>query len=154
MDARAELEKRRSYAEARADNLALLAEVRSAMSGAAPNLKWVKPEPEVDGESSCVEPQFANVAGASHATFDSGGAEGGISDADWPKAWAAVQQVAGQRGFGDPKVVIDKPGQHVVSLYDKDGAELSINSEVNTAVSIYGACHLKDPSVDSSSASP
>jgi len=68
---------------------------------------------------------------------------GGISDADWPKAWAAIQETAAKRRFGDPLVLVDKAGQHVVSLYDADGTELSVNSEVNTAMSIYGACHLK-----------
>lgn len=143
VDAQAQLEERRSFDVAKADNLALLSELRTALSGAVPTLAWIKTEPEVDGESGCSEPEFADVSGASHATFDSGGAMGGISDADWPKAWAAVQEVAAKRGFGDPKILVDKAGQHVVSLYDADGTELSINSEVNTAMSIYGACHLK-----------
>lgn len=143
MDGRAELEKRRTYAEARSDSLGLLAELRTTLSGVTPELEWLTPEPEVDGESGCVEPQFADISGASHATFDSGGAKGGIGDDVWPTAWAAVQEVAGQHGFGSPKVLIDEPGHHVASLYDADGAELSINSKVNTALSIYGACHLK-----------
>lgn len=143
VDAHAQLEGRRSFEVAKADNLALLAELRTALSGAVPTLAWITTDPEVDGESGCSEPEFADVSGASHATFDSGGAMGGISDADWPKAWATVQAVAAKRGFGDPKVLVDKSGQHVVSLYDDDGTELSINSEVNTAMSIYGACHLK-----------
>ncbi|WP_169743061.1 LppA family lipoprotein [Knoellia subterranea] len=70
------------------------------------------------------------------------GAKGPIVDADWPKAWKAVQDVAGKRGFGDPHLVVDKPGHHVASLYDADGAELSIGTKVNTVLSIDGACHL------------
>lgn len=143
MDARAQLEGRRTYAQARADNLALLGELRTAVSQAAPSLVWLTAAPEVDGESGCIEPQFDKISDASHATFDSGGARGAISDAEWTKAWAAVQDVAGKKGFKDPNVLTDKPGHHVVSLYDADGAELSINSKVNTTMSIYGACHLK-----------
>ena len=143
MDERAELEQRRSYAEARADSLALLVELRSAVSEVVPSLSWLTTEPEVDGESGCGEPEFRDISDASHATFDSGGAKGAISDADWPRAWAAVQEVAAKKGFGDPNIVVDKPGHHVASIYDDDGAELSVNTKVNTAVSIYGACHLK-----------
>ena len=143
VDAQAELEKRRTYAQAKADNLGLLSEVRTALSGVVPQLEWLTPEPLLDGESGCVEPQFESISGASHATFDSGGAKGAIGDAEWPKAWAAVQEVAAKQGFGKPNVLIDQPGHHVVSLYDEDGAELSINTKVNTAVSLYGACHLK-----------
>ena len=143
MDARAELEKRRTFAEAEADSLSLLAEVRTALSGVVPQLEWLTPEPALDTESGCGEPQFESISDASSATFNGGGAKGGIDDADWPKAWAAVQAVAGKQGFGKPHVVVDQPGHHVASLYDADGAELSINTKVNTDVSIYGACHLK-----------
>lgn len=143
MDARAQLEQRRTYAQARADNLELLTELRAELSGEVPTLAWLTTEPEVDGESGCGEKEFRDISGASHATFDSGGAKGTISDAAWPKAWAAVQEVAGKKGFGKPHIVVDEPGHHVASLYDADGAELSINSKVNTAMSIYGACHLK-----------
>ncbi len=143
MDARAQLEQRRTYAQARTDNLALLAELRTELSGNVPTLVWLTTEPEVDGESGCGEKEFRDISDASHATFDSGGAKGAISDAEWPKAWAAVQEVAGKKGFNDPNIVVDAPGHHVASLYDQDGAELSINTKVNTAMSIYGACHLK-----------
>ena len=143
VDARAPLEKRRSYAEARDDSLALLTELRTTMSGVVPGLQWLTPKPEVDGESGCAEPEFEGVEGASHATFDSGGAKGAISDGEWPAVWTAVQEVAGRQGFARPKVLKDEPGHHVVSLYDDDGAELSINTKVNTAMSIYGACHLR-----------
>lgn len=143
MDARAELEKRRPFAQAEADSLSLLTEVRTALSGVVPQLEWLTAEPVLDTESGCGEPQFEEISDASSATFNGGGAKGGIGDADWPTAWAAIQKVAGEQGFAKPHVVIDEPGHHVASLYDADGAELSINTKVNTDVSIYGACHLK-----------
>lgn len=83
------------------------------------------------------------VDGASRLILTSGGALGGIPDADWPRAWAAVKDVAAKRGFGDENVLLDKPGEHQVSLYDKDGAELSVGTGVNTVATIYSGCHLK-----------
>lgn len=142
-DARQQLEERATSAQAETESLGLLSEVRTTLSGASPRLKWLTPEPALDTESGCGEPQFEPISDASSATFTGGGAQGGISDAEWPKAWEAVQAVAGKKGFGKPHVVVDQPGHHVASLYDADGAELSINSKVNTDVSIYGACHLK-----------
>lgn len=45
--------------------------------------------------------------------------------------------------FGDENVLLDEPGEHQVSLYDKDGAELSVGTGVNTVATIYSGCHLK-----------
>ena len=51
---------------------------------------------------------------------------------------------AAERGYGDEHTLKDEPGAHQVSLYDEDGAELSVGTGVNTVATIYGACHLTD----------
>lgn len=142
VDARQQLESRRSSAEAERDNLALLREVRAALSEVAPALQWRAPEPTVESGSLCKKP-FDDIDGAGTLTLTSGGALGAVPDADWPRAWAAVKEVAAARGFGDENVLKDAPGQHQASLYDEDGAELSVGTGANTVATIYGACHLE-----------
>ena len=142
VDARQQLESRRSSAEAERDNLALLTEVRAALSEVAPALQWRTPAPTVESGSLCKKP-FDGVEGATSQVLESGGALGSIPDADWPRAWAAVKQVAAERGYGDEHTLKDEPGEHQMSLYDEDGAELSVGTGVNTVASIYGACHLE-----------
>lgn len=142
VDARQQLESRRSSAEAERDNLALLTEVRAALSEVAPALKWRTPAPTVESGSLCKQP-FDAVDGATSQVLESGGALGAIPDADWPRAWEAVKQVAAQRGYRDEHTLKDEPGEHQMSLYDEDGAELSVGTGVNTVASIYGACHLE-----------
>ena len=142
MDARQQLESRRSSAEAERDNLALLTEVRAALSEVAPALTWRTPAPEVESGSLCKKP-FDGVDGAGTLTLTSGGALGTVSDADWPRAWEAVKRAAAARGYGDEHVLKDAPGEHQVSLYDEDGSELSVGTGVNTVATIYGGCHLE-----------
>ncbi len=142
VDARQQLESRRSSAEAERDNLALLAEVREALSEVAPGLRWRDDAPTVKSGSLCKEP-FDAVDGATAQVLESGGAFGPIPDADWPRAWAAVKEVAAKRGYGDEHTLKDAPGAHQVSLYDEDGSELSVGTGVNTVASIYGACYLE-----------
>ena len=83
------------------------------------------------------------VDGATTQVLQSGGAFGAVPDADWPRAWEAVKKVASARGFGDENVLKDDAGEHQVSLYDKDGTELSVGTGVNTVATVYGACHLE-----------
>jgi hypothetical protein len=141
VDARQQLELRRSEAQAKRDNLSLLAEVREALSRVTPSLRWRTPEPVVDSGSLCKEP-FDAVDGAGTLNLTSGGALGAIPDADWPRAWEAVKEVAARRGYGDEHTLKDEPGGHQVSVYDEDGSELSVGTGVNTVATIYGACYL------------
>jgi hypothetical protein len=142
VDARQQLESRRTSAQAQRDNLALLSEVRSALSEVAPGLAWRAPAPTVESGSGCKEP-FSQVDGTTSEVLTSGGAVGGIPDADWDRAWGAVKEVATKRGYGDEHTLLDKPGEHQMSLYDQDGSELSVGTGKNTVVTIYGACYLE-----------
>ncbi|KRE42313.1 hypothetical protein ASG74_07680 [Knoellia sp. Soil729] len=141
VDARQQLESRRSEAQAKRDNLSLLAEVREALSRVSPSLRWRTPEPAVESGSLCKEP-FDAVDGAGTLNLTSGGALGAIPDTDWPRAWEAVKEVAAKRGYGDEHTLKDEPGGHQMSVYDKDGSELSVGTGVNTVATIYGACYL------------
>lgn len=142
VDPQQQLDARRSGAEAERDNLALLTEVRVALSEVAPGLTWRTDAPVVESGSLCKKP-FDGVDGATTQVLQSGGAFGAVPDADWPRAWEAVKKVASARGFGDENVLKDAAGEHQVSLYDKDGTELSVGTGVNTVATVYGACHLE-----------
>lgn len=143
-DGRSELEGRARYAEALAADLALLDELRVALSAKAPGLSWRLPKSNLETETSCGETEFEGLgAEASRALLTAGGARGAITDEEWPAAYKAFLEVAGKRGFGDPNVLADQPGKHVVSIYDKEGAEVSLGTEIGTSLSFYGACHLK-----------
>ncbi|EAQ00277.1 hypothetical protein JNB_08899 [Janibacter sp. HTCC2649] len=142
VDTQQQLESRRTSAQAQRDNLALLSEVRSALSEVAPALAWRSPAPTVESGSGCKEP-FSQVDGATSEVLTSGGALGGIPEADWDRAWEAVKAVAAKRGYGDEHTLLDKPGEHQMSLYDEDGSELSVGTGANTVASIYGACYLE-----------
>lgn len=142
MDARQQLESRRSASQAQQDNLAFLGEVRTALSEVTPALKWRTPAPAVESGSGCKEP-FSQIEGTTSEVLTSGGAFGGIPEADWDRAWEAVKAAAAKRGYGDEHILLDKPGEHQMSLYDKDGSELSVGTGANTVASIYGACYLE-----------
>lgn len=123
------------------DNLALLAEVRVALSQVNPQLRWRTPKPAVYSGSLCKKP-FDEVDGSGTLNLTSGGAVGAISDADWPRAWAAVRTVVAKRGYGNEHTLRDEPGGHQMSVYDPDGSELSVGTGVNTVATIFGACYL------------
>lgn len=142
VDARQQLEARRSAAEAQRDNLALLAEVRTALSEVTPSLRWRTEAPAVESGSLCKKP-FDEVDGSTSQVLTSGGAFGAIPDADWARAWDAVKAVAAERGYGKEHVLLDKAGEHQASLYDEDGSELSVGTGTNTVASIYGGCYLE-----------
>lgn len=139
---RQQLEARRTSSVAEADNLALLAELRTALNDVAPGLKWRTPEPAVESGSGCKEP-FSGIDGTGTRILTSGDAFGGIPEADWDRAWEAVKAVAAKRGYGDELTLLDKPGEHQMSVYDKDGSELSVGTGVNTVATIYGACYFE-----------
>ena len=141
MDARQQLESRRSEAEAQRDNLALLAEVREALSQVNPALRWRTPEPAVESGSACKEP-FDAVDGAGTLNLTSGGALGAIHDLGRLAYRMELKEVAAKRGYGDEHTLKDEPGAHQMSVYDKDGSELSVGTGVNTVATIYGACYL------------
>lgn len=74
--------------------------------------------------------------------YTSGISPGAVSDADWPRATAIVADLAGRHGFAAPVVVVDRPGDHEVSLPGEYGGELLFGTAVNTTLSLTTGCHL------------
>lgn len=74
--------------------------------------------------------------------YRSGKSPGNIADADWPRALRLVASIAQEQGFGGPATVVDRAGDHEVSLKDQYGAELLFGTAVNTTLSLSTGCHL------------
>ncbi len=50
--------------------------------------------------------------------------EGNLPDEKWPAVVRIVTEIAGRYGFGDLITVVDRPGDHEISLHDQYGGEL------------------------------
>lgn len=135
------LQQRPTLEEAETQYLDLLAEASTATSETAPTVRnWTTPKQE--GEAGCAEP-FTDVDGTTSARYGTDGT-GGISDEAWPQTYQRVTDVAAEHGFTETGIIKSEPGLRVVSFYDPDTeAELSLQTEVNTPLSVYGACHLE-----------
>ncbi|MGQ0839223.1 LppA family lipoprotein [Actinokineospora sp.] len=76
-----------------------------------------------------------------------------ISDETWPEAVRVVVEIAGGYGFDDLTTVVDRPGDHEISLTDQYGGELIFGTKLATILSARTGCHLR-PESRSSGAAP
>jgi hypothetical protein len=138
-----QLRARPSFEQATADYLAMLDQMRTAISGIVPTLHWKTARSFQDGSAFCGEP-FTDVPGTSTAAYDAGVGEGGIPDADWPRVEQAVIEIAKKHGFTTVTPLVSKTGDHVLDIHGPWGARLELGSEVNTVLGIFGACFLHE----------
>lgn len=137
----AELRQRPDIEQAEATYQDLLAELRDRLVAEVGIEPWVAKEAPVTG-SGCVG-KFAAVGPDGEVRrYSSGSSPGNLPDADWPRAVTLVAEIAGRAGFGEPTVVIDRPGDHEVSLPHPSGAELLFGTAANTTLSLSTGCHL------------
>ena len=136
-----QLRDRPSFEVAEQQYLAMLGDMRTALSAQVSTLTWLTDAPSRDGLAGCKKP-FDTVTGAQSAIFTSGSARGAIPDAQWPAALSAVTEIASSHGFARVVTVVDEPGNHVVSIYDDAAAEVSFGTQANTVLDVYGACFL------------
>jgi hypothetical protein len=72
------------------------------------------------------------------------GFDGGIPDADWPRAQQVISEVTAEYGFGTPTLQIDEPGRHQTSSADLEtGAQYGFRTQVNTTMQVTTGCHLR-----------
>ncbi|WP_235998833.1 LppA family lipoprotein [Qaidamihabitans albus] len=136
-----ELMQRPDIQTAEADYQDLLARIRDKLVADIGIERWTQDGEPVSG-SACVG-QYAKLgADGEIRRYSSGTSPGNIADADWPRAVEVVADLAGRHGFGEPQVVVDRPGDHEVSLKDEYGAELLFGTAVNTTLSLSTGCHL------------
>lgn len=103
---------------------------------------WVPDEDPISG-SSCGG-TISNLEGAEVRRYDAGMSPGNLPDASWDRAVAIVSEVAGQHGFGAPKVIVSRPNDHEVSFRDAYNGELLFGTGANTILGGSTGCHLTE----------
>jgi hypothetical protein len=145
-----QLRSRPTFEQAGRDYLAMLDEMRQALSALVPTLKWTPSRSTQDGTSACSAP-FTDVPGSDRANYVAGTGEGNIPDQDWPRAAQALKDIARRHGFTTAVGVVDstaqpdRPAHRVLDIYDehRDGS-VEFGSLYNTTLTVYGACFLHE----------
>jgi predicted LppA-like lipoprotein len=66
-----------------------------------------------------------------------------ITDEKWPHAITIIDEVARSYGFeSPPRVIVDRPGDHEVTMADQYGADLIFGTKAATILSLRTGCHL------------
>ncbi len=136
-----QLRARPSFEQLEREYLAMLDEMRAALSGVVPALRWRTPRSSVRGGSLCREP-FTTVDGAAIGDYDSGSALGNVPDADWPRAVQVVAGIAARHGLTQLTPLTDRPGDHVVNISGPWGQSLEFGTAVDTTLAVFGPCLL------------
>lgn len=141
-DAFETLLKRPSIAQIDADYESMFQTIRERLAAEAGVAAWVPGREPIRG-SACGE-GLSNLHDAESHSYDAGVSPGNIPDDTWGQAVTIVTEVARAHGFGVPKVVIEGPGSHEVSLRDTFDGELLFGTGSNTILGAFSACHLSE----------
>lgn len=125
---------------AQAEYLALLERIRTRLVDDLGIKPFIPAEESVRGAACPGE--LSEVDEAEVRFYPSAYSRGTISDADWPRAVEIVTSITSKHGFGEPKTVVDRSGDHEVAIYDTYGAELIFGTAKNTIVGLTTGCHL------------
>jgi hypothetical protein len=137
----ATLAQRPDIDEAQAGYLALLETIRGELVAEFGIAAW-QPASSTPPGSACGA-EFSELgADGEIRRFTSGISPGNLPDDRWESAVSRVAATAAARGFGPPSTVVDRPGDHEVSLKDEHGAELLFGTAANTTLSLSTGCHL------------
>lgn len=123
-----------------ADYFALLERIRTRLVDEL-GIKAFIPDKEPFSGAACPG-EMSDVKEAQVRFYPSAQSPGTISDADWPRAVEVVTEITSKNGFGEPKTVVDRQGDHEVAIYDDYGAELIFGTAKNTIVGLSTGCHL------------
>ncbi|MGH4021415.1 MAG: LppA family lipoprotein [Pseudonocardiaceae bacterium] len=138
MDIRAQLAQRPSLEEITARYERMQAEVRDQISNELGPFEWVNDETRL--ESFC-SGDFSNLGGRT-MFLDRWTYEGSIPDSQWPRAVEIVTEITSRYGFGEPNVIVDKPGNHEFSGFDQYAANYTFGTAVNTTLTTDTNCHF------------
>lgn len=100
-------------------------------------------QPHSEAENPCAEP-YSNVRDAVSVNMATWVNSGQIADGKWPKAQDLFREITGKNGFGDLRVVVDSPGDHLIRTYDEHGGEMSFGTKKSTILSAGTGCHLTE----------
>ncbi|MCP3797770.1 LppA family lipoprotein [Allokutzneria sp. A3M-2-11 16] len=115
----------------------MAAEIRQRVSAELTPLDWTVRNPTSRGGCS----EFSGISGVESRTLGHWGALGAVPDDKWEKAVVLAAEVSKPYGFGPPRIVVNKPGDHEVIAKDSYDATLIFGTSVNTILSIHTGCH-------------
>lgn len=81
-------------------------------------------------------------SGGQSLTLDSWTSRVNLPDTQWDRAVAIVAEVTGEYGFGPPKTVVDRPGDHEITATDGYGGAYQFGTARNTVLMVSTGCHL------------
>src|SRR5665647_284132 len=110
------LMKRPSLTVVEADYQSMYETIRSRLVAEVGVSAWLPDKEPIRGTSCGGE--ISNLDGGQERLYNAGSSSGNLPDAKWDQAVRIVTEVAGQHGFGAPKVVISGPSDHEVEFHD------------------------------------
>jgi len=134
------LMKRPNLTEVEADYQSMFATIRQRLTAEIGLAEWLPDREPIIG-TSCGG-YLSHLDGSGERLYNAGTSPGNLPDARWGQAVAIVTEVAGQHGFGAPKVVIDGPSDHEVLLHDAYQGRLLFGTGANTILTGGTGCHL------------
>ena len=87
---------------------------------------------------------LSNLLDAQERYLNAGVSYGNLPDAKWDQAVAIVTEVTRKHGFGEAKVVVDRPSDHEVSFRGKYGGSLLFGTGGGTILTVWTGCHLTE----------
>jgi hypothetical protein len=137
-----ELMRRPNLTQAEADYQLMFQTIRERLVAEVGVADWVPDEEPISG-SACGG-ALSNLEGAEVRRYDAGMSPGNLPDAKWDQAVAIVTAVAGQHGFGAPRVIVNRPGDHEVAFRNTYRGELLFGTGANTILGGTTGCHLTE----------
>lgn len=121
---------------------ALGEEVRSATDAMVGEGDWVV-DPSAITTGMVCGAEYSDLDGRS-VTVRSVAPDHPLEDEEWNRAVENIADVVGSHGFGDPSVLVDKPGTHQVVFTGARGATVSVYSTSRFEVRLQSGCYLQD----------
>lgn len=113
------------------------ADIRTAVTAAAPSVVWkLRHEP---GAAGC-DGDLAGQGGRT-AFLQPWGAPGPISDEQWPAVVTAVNTAIASYEFGALSPIADQPADHLAEAVGPYGATVEIGTGKNVILSVITGCH-------------
>lgn len=119
----------------------MVASLRSRLESELGIGHW-RENPKTGGAAGCHE--FPDVEGSDKEsrTLRHWISDGNIPDDKWPRVVEITQEIARQYGFEtQPRVIVDRPGNHQITAADAYGADLILVTKVNTVLQARTGCH-------------
>ncbi|WP_026452938.1 LppA family lipoprotein [Saccharomonospora iraqiensis] len=101
--------------------------------------EWRRPYNE--SETPCGRP-YSDIGDAVAVQMASSANDTHIPDDEWPRAKELFVEIAGRYGFGDPRVIVNEPGNHEIRVRDRFGGDIMLGTEKATVLSSGTGCHL------------